>query len=49
VGWRTPLLHDGCATTIADRFGRCATPQHGFISSLSAQDISDLGTFLETL
>jgi len=49
VGWRTPLLHDGCATTIADRFGRCATPQHGSIGSLSAQDISDLGTFLETL
>jgi hypothetical protein len=49
VGWRTPLLHDGCATTIADRFARCATPQHGAIGSLSAQDISDLGTFLETL
>ncbi len=49
VGWRTPLLHDGCATTIADRFGLCATPQHGAIGSLSAEDISDLGTFLETL
>ena len=49
VGWRTPLLHDGCATTIADRFGRCATAQHGSIGSLSAQEISDLGTFLETL
>jgi hypothetical protein len=21
VGWRTPLLYDGCAATIADRFG----------------------------
>src|SRR5258708_7065817 len=24
VGWCTPLLHDGCALTIADRFGKCA-------------------------
>jgi hypothetical protein len=49
VGWRTPLLHDGCATTIADRFGACATPQHGSIESLSSQDISDLTAYLETL
>ncbi|HEX8793789.1 MAG TPA: cytochrome-c peroxidase [Polyangiaceae bacterium] len=49
VGWRTPLLHDGCATTIADRFGRCGTAVHGFTSSLSAQDIGDLSTYLETL
>ncbi len=49
VGWRTPLLHDGCATTIADRFGSCATPQHGSIGSLSAQDLTDLETYLESL
>ena len=29
VGWRTPLMHDGCAATIADRFDRCATAGHG--------------------
>jgi len=49
VGWRTPLLHDGCATTIADRFGACSTPQHGSIAGLSPGDISDLTTYLETL
>ena len=49
VGWRTPVLHDGCALTLADRFGTCATPAHGDISSLSAGDISDLVTYLESL
>jgi hypothetical protein len=49
VGWRTPLLHDGCAATIADRFGKCATPQHGNIGSLTSQNISDLTAYLETL
>jgi hypothetical protein len=49
VGWRTPLMHDGCARTIADRFGACATPGHGVTSTLSAQDIADLTAFLESL
>ena len=49
VGWRTPLLHNGCAATIADRFGRCATKGHGSLDGLSTQDLTDLGTYLETL
>jgi cytochrome c553 len=50
VGWRTPLLHDGCALTITDRFGvACATVGHGNISALTTQDISDLSAYLETL
>jgi hypothetical protein len=49
VGWRAPFLHDGCATTLADRFGRCATAGHGVISSLGTQDIGDLVNYLETL
>jgi cytochrome c peroxidase len=49
VGWRTPLLHDGCAATIADRFGKCATPAHGSTAQLSAQDVSDLSAYLESL
>jgi hypothetical protein len=49
VGWNTPLLHDGCAATLADRFGRCGTAEHGTTSSLSAQNLSDLIAFLETL
>jgi hypothetical protein len=49
VGWRAPLLHDGCAKTIGDRFGACATAKHGSIGALSAQDITDLTAYLETL
>jgi YD repeat-containing protein len=49
VGWRAPFLHDGCATTLADRFGRCATAGHGVISSLTTQNIGDLVNYLETL
>jgi mono/diheme cytochrome c family protein len=49
VGWRTPLMHDGCAAQIADRFGACSTNGHGDISKLSPQDIANLTAFLETL
>ncbi len=49
VGWRTPLLHDGCAATIGARFGECSTPKHGNISSLSANDLANLSEYLETL
>jgi cytochrome c peroxidase len=49
VGWRTPLLHDGCAKTLSERFGKCATAQHGSIGSLSSQDVSDLVAYLESL
>jgi hypothetical protein len=49
VGWRTPLLHDGCATTVADRFGACATTGHGMTASLGPQDVTDLVSYLETL
>jgi hypothetical protein len=49
VGWRTPLRHDGCAVTIADRFGLCASTTHGSIGNLSTQDIIDLIAHLETL
>jgi cytochrome c peroxidase len=49
VGWRTPLMHDGRAATIADRFGGAATPAHGSTASLTPQNISDLTAYLETL
>jgi hypothetical protein len=49
VGWRTPLLHDGCAHTMADRFGTCSTPGHGSIGQLSARNITDLTAYLESL
>ena len=49
VGWRTPLRHDGCGATIADRFGACKTTGHGTTSTLSPPDIVDLSTYLESL
>jgi cytochrome c len=49
VGWRTPLMHDGCARTLADRFDACATAQHGNTASLSQDDVADLVAYLETL
>jgi cytochrome c peroxidase len=49
VGWRTPLLHDGCAASIKDRFGHCGSPTHGSTASLTAQDVTDLTAYLETL
>jgi cytochrome c peroxidase len=50
LGWRAPFLHDGCAASIADRFGSsCATSAHGNTSSLSSGEVSDLVAYLETL
>jgi len=50
VGWRTPLLHDGCATTVADRFAAsCATPAHGNISAMTPQNIVDMTAYLDSL
>jgi hypothetical protein len=49
VGWRTPLLHDGCAKTVADRFSTCDSPTHGNTRSLSTGDLTDLEMYLESL
>jgi cytochrome c peroxidase len=49
VGWRTPLLHTGCADTVEDRFTKCATAGHGDVSKLSTADIANMSAFLETL
>ena len=49
VGWRTPLLHDGCAATLEDRFTTCATSGHGSTWDLSTGDVSDLVSYLQTL
>src|SRR5262249_5779302 len=47
---RAPYLHDGCATTLYDRFGACGGgDKHGHTSHLSASDIDDLVAYLETL
>lgn len=50
VGSRAPYLHDGCAATLADRFGSCGGgDRHGITSTLSASDVSDLVAYLKTL
>ena len=49
VGNRAPYLHDGCAATLTDRFGPCGGTAHGNTSALTAQQISDLVAYLETL
>jgi hypothetical protein len=44
-----PFLHDGCAATLADRFGACATKLHGNTASLSSSQVSDLVAYLSQL
>ncbi|MFL5304352.1 MAG: c-type cytochrome [Polyangia bacterium] len=50
VGSRAPYMHDGCAPTLADRFGPCGGgDQHGVTSTLTPADVSDLVAYLKTL
>jgi mono/diheme cytochrome c family protein len=51
VGYRAPLMHDGCAKTLRDRF----TPEcgggdnHGHTSHLSEAQLDDLIAYMESL
>ncbi len=49
LGWRAPFMHNGCAATLADRFGKCATAGHGSVTQLADGDVSDLVAYLESL
>jgi cytochrome c peroxidase len=49
VRWRAPYLHNGCASTLTDRFGACGGDRHGATSTLSSAQIADLIAYLETL
>jgi hypothetical protein len=51
VSNRLPVLHDGCAETLADRFDpTCGGgDRHGKTSHLTAAEIADLTTYLESL
>ena len=50
VAWRAPYMHQGCAATLADRFGPCGGGDaHGKTSQLTAEQRADLITYLETL
>ena len=54
VSARTPLMHDGCAATLADRLDPAKSScnggeSHGHTAHLSASDRADLIAYLETL
>jgi hypothetical protein len=50
IGARAPFMHDGCATTLLDRFTTCGGGDaHGMTSQLDAQKLSDLVAYLESL
>lgn len=49
LAFRAPYLHDGCAPTLADRFGRCATRGHGVTERLTSRELNDLIAYLESL
>ncbi|HKU41405.1 MAG TPA: cytochrome c, partial [Polyangiales bacterium] len=50
VSFRLPLMHDGCAETLIDRFGSCGGgDKHGHTSDLSKSELSDLIAYLESL
>jgi mono/diheme cytochrome c family protein len=50
VAWQAPYLHDGCAATLADRFGSCGGgDQHGVTSNLSSPQTADLIAYLQSL
>lgn len=48
--WRAPYMHQGCAATLADRFGSCGGGDaHGKTSHLTPEQRADLIAYLETL
>lgn len=50
VSARTPLMHDGCAATLRDRFTTCGGGDaHGVTSMLSDAQLDDLIALLESL
>jgi YD repeat-containing protein len=50
VAWRAPYMHNGCAPTLADRFGTCGGgDKHGVTSSLSPAQMNDLLAYLQSL
>lgn len=47
---RAPYMHDGCAATLRDRFSpTCGGERHGKTAQLSAAQLDDLLSYLETL
>ena len=52
VRFRAPLMHDGCASTLKERFTKAdcgGGDKHGKTSHLSTDQVNDLTAYLETL
>jgi mono/diheme cytochrome c family protein len=50
LAYTAPYLHNGCAATLADRFGSCGGgDQHGVTSTLTSDQLSDLTAYLDSL
>ena len=50
LAYTAPYLHDGCAATLADRFGSCGGGDlHGVTSTLTPDQLSDLIAYLDSL
>jgi cytochrome c peroxidase len=51
IGARAPYMHDGCATTLRERFtSPCGGGEsHGRVAHLTEAQISDLIAYLESL
>jgi hypothetical protein len=52
VSWRAPFMHDGCATTLSERFASPSCSggdKHGSTSALAASELDDLVAYLESL
>jgi hypothetical protein len=49
VALRAPLMHDGCAPTLKDRFGLCGGTDHGATAQLAPADIDALVAFMQSL
>jgi mono/diheme cytochrome c family protein len=50
VAHRLPVMHDGCAKTLRDRFSpACGGNAHGNTSHLSEAEVQDLVAFLESI
>jgi len=50
IAYRTPLMHDGCAADLRERFDpACGGTAHGNTADLTAAQLDDLIAYLETL
>jgi mono/diheme cytochrome c family protein len=50
ISTRPPFMHDGCASTLRDRFDpACGGDRHGTLQDVTTAEIDDLIAYLETL